>query len=143
MRMLTIAACVCGLLLTAAGAAGAHLMAPPDAEPAGDVVRTYLVNERSWDSALLYGFAHVLAALAVGLAPFGRLRLAAGWLFVAGVVLFAFTIVAKELLGGLAGIDAGWLSSLTPVGGILLMVAWIVFGAVAALHRPSVVIGRD
>ncbi|MGK7297159.1 MAG: DUF423 domain-containing protein [Candidatus Wenzhouxiangella sp. M2_3B_020] len=54
----------------------------------------------------------------------GRLSLS-GWLFVAGTLLFSFSIYASAL----TGIEA--LTYATPVGGITLMAAWLVLARVA------------
>lgn len=54
----------------------------------------------------------------------GRLSLS-GWLFVAGTLLFSFSIYASAL----TGIEA--LTHATPVGGITLMAAWLVLARVA------------
>ena len=76
MRALIVAASLLGLLLVAAGAAGAHTV-PIDAGP-------------RWQSAILYGFVHALAAAVSAILPFrSRLQIVAGWCFVAAVVLFS------------------------------------------------------
>lgn len=50
-----------------------------------------------------------------------RARLAlSGWLFVAGTLLFSFSIYASAL----TGVEA--LTFVTPVGGVTLMAAWLV-----------------
>ena len=55
MRSIIVAAALLGLLLVAAGAAGAHTI-PLDAN-------------RQWQSALLYGFVHTLAAIVAAILP--------------------------------------------------------------------------
>jgi uncharacterized membrane protein YgdD (TMEM256/DUF423 family) len=129
MRGLVIAASVCGLLLVAAGAAGAHAVAREQAFPQGQ-----------WDSALLYGFVHTLAALLTATAPLGaRLKAGAGWSFIAGVVLFSGIQIVSLLTSHLAGapspVDA--LSPLIPVGGVAFMLGWILLGTSALLKRPD------
>jgi uncharacterized membrane protein YgdD (TMEM256/DUF423 family) len=129
MRALVIAASACGLLLVAAGAAGAHLLA---AEPS--------FPRSQWDSALLYGFVHVLAALTVAFAPLGaRLKLASAWAFIAGAVLFSgiqiVSVLTSRPIGGSSPIDI--LSPLIPVGGGAFMAGWILCGLAALLRRPN------
>jgi uncharacterized membrane protein YgdD (TMEM256/DUF423 family) len=79
---------------------------------------------RSFETAVLYQFFHSLGLLGVGL----LLRLAesravtiSGWLLVAGMTLFCGSIYALTF-GAPRGVIA-----LAPVGGTLLISAWIVF----------------
>ena len=121
MRALIVSAAACGLLLVAAGAAGAHLVPVED--------------QSRWDGAVLYGFVHTLAALGAAVAPFqGRLKLAAGWLFIAGVVLFSGIQIAR-LLASPGMLDA--LASLVPAGGVAFMLGWALLGAAALIARRS------
>lgn len=122
MRSLVIAASICGFLLVAAGAIGAH-MVPVE------------FKER-WDGALLYGFVHTLAMIGAAMLPAGgRLRLISGWTFFAGVVLFTGVQVAKALTasGGVSPLDG--LTMLVPVGGIAFMAGWLLLGASALLAK--------
>jgi uncharacterized membrane protein YgdD (TMEM256/DUF423 family) len=120
MRALTVAAAVCGLVLVAAGAAGAHMV---PVEAAG-----------RWDGALLYGFVHTLAALGAALLPMrGRMSLASGWVFIAGVLLFSGVQIAKAMMAsdGVSPLDG--LTMLVPVGGIAFMAGWVLLGLAALL----------
>lgn len=75
---------------------------------------TWLVAER-------YHFLHTLALLLTALLPLGRsrwLRLAA-WGFALGTLLFCVPVYLKAAGQGSA------LTSLAPVGGTLLIVAWL------------------
>jgi uncharacterized membrane protein YgdD (TMEM256/DUF423 family) len=125
MRSQVFAAAVCGLLLVASGAIGAHAV---PADLSGRL-----------DGALLFGFVHTLAALAAALLPLpGRLRLASGWMFLAGVVLFSGMQIARLLsqADGPSPFDA--LGMLVPVGGIAFMVGWGLLGLAALLAgRPE------
>lgn len=125
MRALIVASALLGLLLVAAGAAGAHTV-PIDAGP-------------RWQSAILYGFVHALAAIAAAVLPFRSwMRIASGWCFIVAVVLFSGVQIGKIMLGGAnAGptpLDA--LSFLVPVGGIAFIAGWLLMGLSAALVRP-------
>ena len=118
MRALILAASVCGLLLVAAGAVGAHVIA--------------IEESSSWDGALLYGFVHTLAAIGAAFAPLhGRLKLVAGWSFVAGVALFSGIQIGRLLAPG--ALDA--IGVLVPVGGIAFMLGWVVLGVAALIAR--------
>ena len=140
MKVLIIAAALCGLALSILGAVGAHLVGSAEvakAAPGG----WHQFNATAWNSAMLYGFAHTLAALlTVALPVRPAISRLAGWLFVLGIVLFSFAIMAKEiLLTGSEPTDAMQLydriTVVTPVGGIALMIGWIVLAA-AALMKP-------
>jgi len=63
-----------------------------------------------------------LASVVVGTqTAMRRLRVSA-WLFVAGTLLFSFSIYARMLLG------LEWLGPVTPVGGLCHMAGWIALG---------------
>jgi uncharacterized membrane protein YgdD (TMEM256/DUF423 family) len=70
-----------------------------------------------------YQMYHALALLAVawvvGRWPASGLPLAAGWLFVAGIVLFSFSLFALALS------DMRWVAIVTPVGGTAFVAGWI------------------
>ena len=144
MKLLIIASALCGLGLSILGAAGAHLMAPATAGAAAETA-WHQFNAVSWNSAMLYGFAHTLAALlTVALPVRGRLAGAAGWLFIVGVVLFSFAIMAKEILLSQfvpAGDPAGAMqlydriTVVTPFGGVAFMIGWVLLGAAALMKR--------
>lgn len=125
MRMLVIMVALLGLALAASGAVGAHVI---DLEIAGAADR--------WDSALLYGFAHTGAALAVAALPLARMRLVAGWAFVIGVVLFSGLQIAGLIWGRGAASPLHAVSMLIPVGGASFMAGWIML-VLAALRTRS------
>jgi uncharacterized membrane protein YgdD (TMEM256/DUF423 family) len=80
-----------------------------------------------------YHFFHALGLLGVGLAagPLGDSRLlrAAGWLMLAGIVIFAGTLYALALGG------PGWLGAITPLGGTAFIVAWLLLAVAAGRRR--------
>ncbi len=122
MRWVIAAAAVLGFVLVAAGAIGAHAVP--------------IEHERQWDSALLFGFVHVLAASTAGLLrSSGLWSLLAGWTFVAGVVLFSIIQVTKLLTFSpdTNGSPFDALTMLVPAGGIAFMLGWLLL-AVAALR---------
>ena len=120
MRSAILVAALLGLLLTIAGAVGAHVQD----ESLRDA-------SRRWDGALLFGFVHVLAASIAAVAPLGRLRLAAAWAFIVGVSLFCGIQIATLIWGPGSAFQA--VSVLIPVGGLAFMVGWLAL-AVAALR---------
>ena len=98
----------------ALGAMGAHLLKE----------KLSVEQLASFETAVRYQMIHAIALILVGLAA-GRgstgLLTAAGWLFIAGIVLFS---------GGLYG----WIFTgikpfvhVVPIGGTLWIVAWLLF----------------
>jgi uncharacterized membrane protein YgdD (TMEM256/DUF423 family) len=96
----------------ALGAFGAHGL---KARLSGDLLATFEVGVR-------YQMYHALALLAVAWActkwP-GTAVTTAGWLFVAGTILFSGSLYALSLTG------ARWLGAITPVGGLALLGGWL------------------
>jgi uncharacterized membrane protein YgdD (TMEM256/DUF423 family) len=83
-----------------------------------------------WQTAVQYHFWHALALLAASAAA-GQLDAlwarAAGWLFVAGVVVFSGSLYALALGAPRA------LGMITPLGGVALILGWIAL-AIAAIR---------
>lgn len=107
-------------LAVAAGAFGAHAL------------RTRLspADLAIFETAARYQMYHALALLAVGLVAArwpGAMVNWAGWLFVAGTVIFAGSLYALVLTG------ERWLGAVTPVGGLAFIAGWVCL-AVAALR---------
>ncbi|HET6725757.1 MAG TPA: DUF423 domain-containing protein [Gammaproteobacteria bacterium] len=106
------------------GAFGAHAL------------RTRLTAEMAavWRTAELYEFVHSLGLLAVGLlalhlgAP--PLLRAAGWLMVAGILLFSGSLYALAITG------TRWLGVVTPIGGLAFIAAWLLLAL--AIWRVAV-----
>lgn len=124
MRAVVVAAAFLGLLLVAAGASGAHSV-PIDAGP-------------RWQSALLYGFVHTLAAIMAVMLPFRTwLQLASGWAFVLSVVLFSGTQIGKIMLAGIAAgpTPLDEFGFLVPAGGVCFILGWLLMGLSAALAQ--------
>ncbi|MDT8439904.1 MAG: DUF423 domain-containing protein [Wenzhouxiangellaceae bacterium] len=116
MNPILITGALLGFLSVAIGAAADHALRG-SAEPAA---------LESLMTALRYHQLGALIISMIGLALWAQPRLLsirwlprAGWLFVAGTVLFSFSIYASVLTGMRA------LTFLTPVGGVTLMAAWL------------------
>jgi uncharacterized membrane protein YgdD (TMEM256/DUF423 family) len=96
----------------AAGAFGAHAL------------RGRLAPEllAVFETAARYQMYHALALLAVAWAMSrwpGALTLWAGWLFIAGTVLFSGSLYALALSG------VRWLGAITPFGGAAFLAGWL------------------
>lgn len=121
-RRFLILAAVSGMLLVILGAFGAHALEPR--LPPGHLVW--------WQKAVDYQGLHTLALLAVGLLGLhhtGRALQIAGWLFLAGMLLFSGSLYLLALTG-LRG-----LGMVTPFGGAAFIAGWLAL-ALAAWRLP-------
>jgi uncharacterized membrane protein YgdD (TMEM256/DUF423 family) len=102
------------LIATIAGAVGSHALPLADEQAL-----------RSFETAVQFQFFHGLGLIAITLAGLegrgGRLRALAGWLMLAGTLLFCGSIYARTL-GAAPGIVG-----VAPYGGVAFMVAWLAF----------------
>ena len=102
-----------GGLGVALGAFGAHVLKN----------RLAAAMVANFETGVRYQMYHALALLAVTWAishwPDSRLPVAAGWLFVAGILLFSFSLYALALLG------MRWLGAITPLGGVAFVAGWL------------------
>lgn len=106
-------------LAVAAGAFGAHGL------------RTRLDTEglALWETAARYLMYGALGLLALGASTsrLGTPAGAAGWCLAAGTLIFS-TTVAVLALGG-----PRWLGAVTPLGGLLMILGFVLFGVAAVL----------
>lgn len=99
------------LVAVAAGAFGAHAL---KSRLTPDMLGIFEVAAR-------YQMYHALALLACGWAVTrwpGTLTSAAGWLFLAGIIIFSGSLYALALSG------VRWLGAITPLGGLAFLVGW-------------------
>ena len=110
---------ISALIAVAAGAFGAHGLE-------GSVPPARLAT---WETAAHYQAVHALALLAVewaaGRWP-GRLTRSAGWLFLAGTVLFSGSLYLLVLT------DTAWLGAITPLGGVCFLAGWACLAVASA-----------
>jgi uncharacterized membrane protein YgdD (TMEM256/DUF423 family) len=114
-RLLTVVGAVSGAVAVTVGAFGAHAL------------RERLSPEAlaTFETGARYHFYHVsgllAAAAAAGAWPGQGARLArsAGWLFLAGTVLFSGSLYLLALSG------ARWLGAVAPLGGVAFIAGWI------------------
>lgn len=114
-RWLMLIGCVSAGLGVAAGAFGAHMLK--------DLLEPNMLAV--YDTATRYQMYHafglVLSGLVVRVGRDGRAA-RAGWLFLAGTLLFCGSLYGVSLLG------IRWLGAVTPVGGLLFIVGWLILG---------------
>ena len=112
--LLTIAA-VLGFASVAIGAYSEHGLRP---KVSAEVFRFLM-------TAVRYNQVHAVVAAAIGLtavsasAPFSVVAVIAGWGFVLGILLFSGSIYASAIL------NQPQLTRVAPVGGMVLMAAWL------------------
>jgi uncharacterized membrane protein YgdD (TMEM256/DUF423 family) len=114
-RWLVLIGCISAGLGVAAGAFGAHMLKEILEPPMLAV----------YDTATRYQMYHAFGMVLSGLvARIGRDAgvVKAGWLFLGGTFLFCGSLYGVSLLG------IRWLGAVTPVGGVLFIVGWLVLG---------------
>lgn len=120
-RLLLIIGSLSALVAVVAGAFGAHALR--------DRIAAELLA--AFETGARYQMYHALALLGSQLAYFrwnAPQFLWAGWLFVAGTVLFSGSLYLMSLTG------ARWLGAVTPLGGLCFLAGWAAFawGGIAA-----------
>ncbi len=111
-RLFMVAGALSAALAVGAGAFGAHAL--------GDTVSP--ARLATFETAVRYEMVHALALLLVGVLverwSDARLRWA-GWLFLAGTVLFSGSLYLLVLT------DTPWLGAVTPLGGVAFIAGWL------------------
>jgi uncharacterized membrane protein YgdD (TMEM256/DUF423 family) len=123
-RIFLIIGAIAGGLAVITGAFGAHgLRAVIDPSKLS-----------AWQTAVDYHFYHALGLCAVAFAaermPGSRLIRAAGWLMLAGIVLFSGSLYVLSLSG------IGKLGMITPFGGLAFIAGWLSLAAGLA-RKPA------
>lgn len=104
------------LIGVAAGAFGAH----------GLKARVDPTDLQAFETGVRYHLVHALALVILGLLPPGRAVRLAGWLFLAGTILFAGSLYVLGVTGSRA------LVLLTPLGGVAFLAGW----AILVINAP-------
>jgi len=111
-RWFALAGSVSALIAVAAGAFGAHALRQ---RLAPDLLAVF-------ETGVRYQMYHALGLLAVAFAA-GRWSAPqiswAGWLFLAGIVVFSGSLYVLSLTG------MRWLGAVTPLGGLCFLAGWI------------------
>jgi uncharacterized membrane protein YgdD (TMEM256/DUF423 family) len=119
-RAFQILGALAGVVGVALGAFGAHGLEGRLSPEMLDVFET-AVRYHLYHALALVATAAILARL-----PSSRLVAAAGWAFLAGIVLFSGSLYLLALTG------ARGLGAITPLGGIAFLVGWALL-AIAAI----------
>ncbi|MCB0044588.1 MAG: DUF423 domain-containing protein [Caldilineaceae bacterium] len=118
-RLFFALAAIFGALAVGLGAFGAHAL---EGRVAANLLSTY-------ETSVRYHFYHVIALLAVAFAisrwPGSGLPVTAGWLFVAGIVIFSGSLYLLTFTG------QRWLGAITPIGGVAFIVGWVLLAVTA------------
>lgn len=114
-------AAVAGFIGVAMGAFGAHGLKHLLSEHMLDVYKT----------AVSYQMWHALALGLVAVLPPHKLLRWAGWMLVAGMVLFSGSLYL------LAIFDIAWLGMITPFGGVAFLLAWALLAYVALQNKQE------
>lgn len=114
-KLITIAGLLAFLAVTL-GAFGAHKL--------NELLTTEKLN--SFETGVRYQFYHSLALLIIGLNA-NKLNATAliGKFMLIGIVFFSFSIYLLSLQE-LIGINLSILGPITPIGGLLLMISWLI-----------------
>lgn len=111
-KLFLVLAALLGGLAVALGAFGAHAL---QARISEQLLQTF-------ETGVRYHFYHALAltavVVAVGRWPQSSLAVAAGWLFIAGIVVFSGSLYLLALTG------VRWLGAITPIGGVAFLAGW-------------------
>jgi uncharacterized membrane protein YgdD (TMEM256/DUF423 family) len=117
-RRALLTAALLGALAVLSGAFGAHALSS----------RLPARLLEVWSTAVRYHMWHALALLALSLSDglwHGRLALAGGACWVAGILLFSGSLYLMALTG------VGALGAITPLGGVALLLGWLLVAAAA------------
>ena len=114
-KLISIAALL-AFLSVALGAFGAHSL--------NELLTTEKLN--SFETGVRYQFYHSLALLIIGLNA-NKLNATAliGKFMLIGIVFFSFSIYLLSVQE-LIGINLSMLGPITPIGGLLLMISWLI-----------------
>lgn len=115
-ELVLIAAGVFGVLAVVFGAFGAHALKKRFNED----------QLRSFETGVKYQMYHAIILIICGITfPFlTTIQNVMGWFFIVGIILFSFSIYGLTL-SSYKGRKIKILGPVTPLGGLLLVVAWI------------------
>jgi len=125
-KQFLIAAALSGFLVVALGAFGAHALKEGLSPAAMAVYKT----------AVQYQMFHTIALMIIGLLalkfPLNRTLHWSGYLMIGGIALFCGSLYGMSISG------IRWLGMITPIGGILMLISWIMLAFAARKFIGSV-----
>jgi uncharacterized membrane protein YgdD (TMEM256/DUF423 family) len=118
-KTIFVMACVLGLLAVVLGAFGAHGLQR--------LVEAKSVT--SFETGVRYQMYHAFLLFVLGLLPgvFERIKRIVFYLVIVGVTLFSFSIYLLAI-NSLFDFDFKVIAFITPIGGALLIAAWVILG---------------
>ncbi|NOR51006.1 MAG: DUF423 domain-containing protein [Gammaproteobacteria bacterium] len=125
-KLFLIAAAVSGLLVVALGAFGAHALKGGLSLASMEIYKTAVQYQMFHTTALL-----IIGLLAIKFRESKTLRWS-GYLMIAGIVLFSGSLYALSISG------IRWLGLITPIGGILMIISWLLLAFAAGKIVDSV-----
>ena len=125
-RLFLIVAAVSGLLVVALGAFGAHALKGGLSPASMEIYKTAVQYQMFHTTALL-----VIGLLAIKFRESSALRWS-GYLMIVGIVLFSGSLYALSISG------IRWLGMITPIGGVLMIVSWLLLAYTAGKFVDSV-----
>ena len=125
-KLFLVLGALAAMLAVVLGAFGAHALR---ARLAPDLLAIY-------QTGIQYHFWHALGLLLIGVVaihlPASATLKWAGWVMLAGIVLFSGSLYVLALTG------VRWLGAITPFGGAAFILSWLLFAiAVARASLPS------
>jgi len=125
-KLFLITAGVSGFLAVALGAFGAHALKESLSPAAMEVYQT----------AVQYQMFHTTVLLIIGLLtikfPSSKTLHWSGFLMIAGIVLFSGSLYGMSISG------ISWLGLITPIGGVLMIISWLLLVFAARKFVDSV-----
>ncbi|PZE21418.1 DUF423 domain-containing protein [Paenibacillus xerothermodurans] len=116
---------ICAFLSVALGAFGAHLL---EDRLSPDMLAVY-------ETGVQYQMMHSLGLIALGIAaaflPSSGKLSAAGWLMLAGIVLFSGSLYVLSLTG------VRVLGAITPLGGVAFLISWGLFATAVLTGKKA------
>lgn len=123
-RLFLIAGSILGALGVAAGAFGAHALDGLRPPARMDVFET-AARYQMYHALALIGVAWIVSRTS------SRLPVIAGYLFLAGTVIFSGSLYLLVLS------DTSWWGAVTPVGGAAFIAGWVVLALAAGREKDS------
>jgi uncharacterized membrane protein YgdD (TMEM256/DUF423 family) len=111
-RLFFILASLSAFIAVAAGAFGAHGL---KVRLSADLLNTFEIGVRYH---IYHAFALFVVAWAYTRWP-NALTVTAGWLFVAGIIIFSGSLYTLAMSG------LRWLGAITPIGGLAFLAGWL------------------